>query len=218
LVPENYQHIAIINTILGLLGAVVFAFLASKFIRGEKFNVMDIQRATIAGGITMGSLHCISFTPLTSMIMGCLTGIIVVLGLSFGKEFLWRTFYIHDSNGNIFLHLIPGFFSMVLGAISGPFYFGDIPQIYKLGSNQVGFQFAGLGVTVGLSLFSIPLALLLRWFFPDMKPYRDKINWVQNKVEELDEKEEEEEERVNLIKTATNNFRLKEFSIKLSYK
>jgi ammonium transporter Rh len=110
LAPEKFQQISIMNTIIALSTSAVFSFLASKFVRGERFSMQDIQLATISGGIAMGSVHSLTFDPVTSMIMGAISGVITVLGLSFGKEFIWRTFRIHDTLGVVWSHFIPGIF------------------------------------------------------------------------------------------------------------
>ena len=44
-------HRAVINTLLSLSGSCVAAFFASKILRSDKkFNMVDIQNATLAGG------------------------------------------------------------------------------------------------------------------------------------------------------------------------
>lgn len=47
--PDNTQYRVIINTVLCLTSSVIFAFLFSRAFRGGRFNMHDIQRATLAG-------------------------------------------------------------------------------------------------------------------------------------------------------------------------
>ena len=50
----NSQHRVVINTILSLTSSCMSAFAMSKSFR-KKFNMIDIQNATLAGGVAIGS-------------------------------------------------------------------------------------------------------------------------------------------------------------------
>jgi hypothetical protein len=98
---------------------------------------------------------------------------------------------------------------MILGGISASVYWNVVPEVYKLGENQVGNQFAGLGVTIGFSLFGLLIGLVLRWFFPDSKSYRDNVHFHDDEFNLLDDNKNE---AVTLQKI--NLFHLKEFVLK----
>lgn len=47
--PDGSQFRVIINTVLSMTSSCIFGFMASRTFRGGKFNMMDIQRSTLAG-------------------------------------------------------------------------------------------------------------------------------------------------------------------------
>lgn len=52
----NSRHRAILNTLFSLTGSCVAAFLASHFLRrGGELSMVDIQNATLAGGVAAGA-------------------------------------------------------------------------------------------------------------------------------------------------------------------
>jgi len=56
LAAPTFQLRAVINTLLSMCGCCVTAFVFSRFLRGEgKFFMVDIQNATLAGGVAVGS-------------------------------------------------------------------------------------------------------------------------------------------------------------------
>merc|ERR1719158_1949670 len=56
LASESQQHRVIINTLLSLCACCVSAFSFSMLLRHEgKFEMEDIQNATLAGGVAVGS-------------------------------------------------------------------------------------------------------------------------------------------------------------------
>jgi ammonium transporter Rh len=50
----NQRHIAVINTIFALISSGFWAFILSKLIN-KKFRMIDIQNATLAGGVAIGN-------------------------------------------------------------------------------------------------------------------------------------------------------------------
>ena len=81
LASGNSQHRVIINTVLSLTNSCLMAFLFSKLIRPHrKFDMVDIQNATLAGGVAVGSSSDLVIAPYGALIIGMLAGIISVLG------------------------------------------------------------------------------------------------------------------------------------------
>lgn len=54
LASGNSQHRVVVNTVFALAGSCLTAFVTSKIIHG-KFVMGDIQNATLAGGVAVGS-------------------------------------------------------------------------------------------------------------------------------------------------------------------
>ncbi len=79
---------AVINTVLALTGSCIIAFLTSFSLRGnKKFSMVDIQNATLAGGVAMGSSADLPISPAAALAIGMIAGGISVLGIqSFNHE------------------------------------------------------------------------------------------------------------------------------------
>lgn len=79
----NAQMRCIINTVLSLTASCVFAFIFSQFWRKERaFNMVDIQNATLAGGVAIGSAADMVLHPAFALLVGAVAGTISVLGFS----------------------------------------------------------------------------------------------------------------------------------------
>lgn len=69
------QHRAVVNTVLSLSASCVAAFVASQFIRNErKFNMVDIQNATLAGGVAIGATADMVLHPAVCLLIGAFSG------------------------------------------------------------------------------------------------------------------------------------------------
>jgi len=78
--PNGTQHRAAINTILGLITSCIFAFIVSRTFRRKHFDMRDIQNASLAGGIAMGSAHSIVIVPAASLLCGAVAATLCVIG------------------------------------------------------------------------------------------------------------------------------------------
>merc|ERR1719223_2255186 len=76
----NSQHRVIINTVLSLTGSALTTFSISRMLRGGKFNMEDIQRATLAGGIAIGSCASLTIAPVGALLLGLVAGLVSTLG------------------------------------------------------------------------------------------------------------------------------------------
>ena len=83
----NSQHRVIINTILSLTSSCMSAFAMSKFFR-KKFNMVDIQNATLAGGVAVGSSADLVIGPSFSLLIGMIAGIMSTVGYNIVQPFL----------------------------------------------------------------------------------------------------------------------------------
>ena len=158
----NSQHRVVINTILSLTSSCMSAFAMSKFFR-KKFNMVDIQNASLAGGVAVGSSADLVIGPSFSLLIGMIAGIMSTIGYNKIQPFLYRHFHLHDTCGVNNLHGIPGIIGGISGAISASFtsnelYGDNIQNIFpamdgtRTNRQQGLFQFLALMTTLGTSI------------------------------------------------------------------
>jgi len=167
LAEGNQQHRVVVNTVLALTNSCVAAFLCSKLFRhGHKLDMVDIQNATLAGGVAVGSSADLVIDPAGALIIGFLGGTLSVVGYVFIQPFLEKKIGLHDTCGVHNLHGMPG----VLGGLGGVITSGIIGGVAqckeKLDSNekcpagagtrsdgeQAGHQAATLVITLAISI------------------------------------------------------------------
>lgn len=69
----NSQHRVVINTTLALTGSALSAYCFSILIRGH-FSMEDIQNATLAGGVAVGSSSDLVIKPWAAITIGFIAG------------------------------------------------------------------------------------------------------------------------------------------------
>jgi len=115
----NTQQRAIFNTLISLTASCMTTFISSAFFRGnKKFDMVDIQNATLAGGVAMGTCADMIITPGGAIAIGAAAGIISTWGFSFATPFFENKLKIHDTCGVLNLHGLPGIAGAVAGIIA----------------------------------------------------------------------------------------------------
>ena len=72
---EHDQERAIVATTLSLAGSCLAAFMTSLILRLGKFSMVDVQNATLAGGVAIGSAANLTvLSPAESLVIGVLGG------------------------------------------------------------------------------------------------------------------------------------------------
>lgn len=80
---------AVINTLLALSGSALSAFAWTKYYRVEqKFSMVDIQNASIAGGVAVGAIADLMVYPVGAVILGTVAGWLSVYGFTQVSPFL----------------------------------------------------------------------------------------------------------------------------------
>jgi ammonium transporter Rh len=162
----------------------------AKFFR-KKFNMVDIQNATLAGGVAVGSSADLVIGPSFSLLIGMIAGIMSTIGYNKIQPYLYNKFHLHDTCGVNNLHGIPGIIGGISGAISASFtsnelYGDNIQNIFpamdgtRTNKEQGKFQFLALATTLGISIGSGLLTgrLLTTKCLRNKKTYfDDKANW-----------------------------------------
>ena len=181
----NSQHRVVINTVLSLCGSCASTFALSHWFNQEnKFDPEHLLNATLAGGVAIGSSSDLVVAPWTSLLIGCIAGIVSTVGFHWFSPILNKG-HVVDTCGVMNLHGIPGIIGGVAGGISastaGSGVYGDrIESIFPaMGTNgrsaadQAGFQFACLLTSLVLSTLGGSLAGLILSFFNGPEKYDD---------------------------------------------
>jgi hypothetical protein len=146
----------------------------SRIFRNEKtFNMVDVQNATLAGGVAIGASADLLIEPWCCMLVGMIAGFISVFGYNVLQKALFDSIRLHDTCGVHNLHGMPG----ILGALTAIItcavatsetYGSDLGIIFASSatrsmSARAGYQTAALFTTLGVALVSGCLTgLLLR--------------------------------------------------------
>jgi len=163
---QSQQERAVLNTFLSITSSCFCAFLASHVARREhKFNMVDVQNATLAGGVAMGTCADLLITPGAAVAIGTIAGGVSVLGFVFVQPFLERNIGFHDTCGVNNLHGMPsiigGFAGVIAAGVATEAAYGPIQlatSFPALGDGsrtprqQAAAQVAFIFVTLGFSM------------------------------------------------------------------
>lgn len=121
------QQRAILNTFLALVGSCIGAFFASYVLRGErKFDMVDVQNATLAGGVSMGTACNMMLSPGFAIVVGMVGGILSVYGYVHVQPYLEERLNLHDTCGVHNLHGMPSILGAVVGIIAAAMADADV--------------------------------------------------------------------------------------------
>ena len=119
LAEESQQHRVIINTVLALCSCCISAFFTDALLRPDnKFDMVSIQNATLAGGVAVGSSSDLVIQPWGALTVGAVAGVASVCGYVHVQPYLARKFDLDDTCGVHNLHGLPGIIGALGGAIS----------------------------------------------------------------------------------------------------
>ncbi len=115
------QERAIVNTILALSASTLTTFALSFIISEENvFRPVDIQNATLSGGVAIGCIANFDLNPVNAIFVGCAAGYISTLGFNRITPWLLSSIGLHDTCGVHNLHGMPsivgGIASVILAA------------------------------------------------------------------------------------------------------
>jgi hypothetical protein len=135
--------------------------------------MVDIQNASISGGVALGAVADLLAYPVGAIILGCVAGWVSVFGFSRVSPFLEKYLGLHDTCGIHNLHGMPSLLSAVSACILAAWAkvdtYGDDISVYpartraapRAADYQAQMQVAFLFITLGISLIS---GLFVGWF------------------------------------------------------
>ena len=187
------QQRAITNTVLALVGSTTAAFAASVLYSSDgRFRPADIQNATLAGGVAIGSVANLTLSPFTPLLIGFVAGHVSTLGFAKLQTLVEGALDLHDSAGVNNLHGMPaiigGLASVVVAAYKTTGGRSSDSAVYSSdnGVYQSAYQLAGLVVTLFIALASgLLTGLVMRNVEADVyyKRFSDAV-WWQSKSDD----------------------------------
>jgi len=118
LAPAVEQQRTVVNTLTSITGSAASAFVASYFMRGGKFSMVDVQNATLAGGVAIGTASNMAVSPGGALATGLIAGILSVVGYTKITPYLEESIGLYDTCGVHNLHGMPGVLAGIVGAIT----------------------------------------------------------------------------------------------------
>lgn len=166
LAAGEMQNLVVVNTTLALCGSAVATFLFSFKLRGNsKFDMVDVQNATLAGGVAVGTISNMLIGPAGAIGTGFIAGSFCVVGYVKIAPFLERTIGLQDTCGVQNLHGYSGIMGGIASAITlaaateenygvawGVFVGPDAKHATAAGA--AGYQIAALVLTLAFAIVS----------------------------------------------------------------
>jgi len=161
----NARHRCIINTVLSIAASCMSSFIVSRLLRSDaKFNMVDIQNATLAGGVAMGACANMLPRPWGALFIGLWAGVLSTWGFNKLEFYLQRKIGLLDTCGVHNLHGMPSIFgafcSVVLAGTEHHYeYGGDMgyTNVFPKGANitpaaQAAIQLYCIGITLAIAI------------------------------------------------------------------
>lgn len=174
----NSQLFTTANTVLALCASCVWAFIASRLLNKGKISIVDIQNATLAGGVAVGASSNLAIQPHFAMLIGAGSAIISVGGFNLVQPFLHEKLGLHDSCGVNNLHGMPAIFGSICVSIAVATQSSSTSDAFR--SYQWARQLAGAGATLTVALATgATTGAILKFCCPRPRsPFRDATYWT----------------------------------------
>eukprot|EP00854_Cymbomonas_tetramitiformis_P022832 gene22832-27594_t len=162
---------AITNTVLALIASTVMTFAVSPLLCDGVFRPVDLQNATLAGGVAIGAIANLDIKPIGALLVGSFAGALSTVGFCRVQEALLTKLQLHDSCGIHNLHGLPS----ILGGLASAI----VPTIISDdNAGHPGKQLAGVAVTLVVAVTSGALSgFALKTLNDDARMADDSFYW-----------------------------------------
>ncbi|CEM37185.1 unnamed protein product [Vitrella brassicaformis CCMP3155] len=169
------REMCILHTVLAIASSCLTAMAVSMSIRPEKemkkLSMVDVQNATLAGGVAVGIVANFPIHPWGAMVVGSLAGILSVVGIAFISPAMERYLGLHDTCGVHNLHGMPALLGAVISVIVASLT-SDTPSAVT--------QLLGIVVMLGVAITAgliTGLLVLKADAVPPSKLFLDDMHW-----------------------------------------
>jgi len=126
-------HRAIVNTYISLIASTMATFIVSSLLgHGKRFEMVDVQNASLSGGVAVGAIADLMLQPYGAFLAGTICGVVSTLGYRILQGKLFDKLKLHDTCGIHNLHGMPGVISgigaVIMAAIATKDVYG--PSLY----------------------------------------------------------------------------------------
>jgi ammonium transporter Rh len=118
LASDSQQQRTVVNTLTSIIASSCSAFLTSYWANQAKFSMVDIQNATLAGGVAIGTASNMALEPGGAMATGLCAGFLSVVGYAKITKWLEENCGVYDTCGVHNLHGMPGILAGIAGTIT----------------------------------------------------------------------------------------------------
>ncbi len=119
-----------INTYLAMCASTIASIVTSSVLgSGRKINAVDLQNATLSGGVVVGAVADMLVQPYGAVVAGSLAGVVATAGYQVLQGLLLDKLNLHDSCGVNNLHGMPavigGLFSVLMASLAKKEDYGE---------------------------------------------------------------------------------------------
>lgn len=175
-VPDSAtQQTAIVNTILALASSTITAFIASSYFHEKGlFRPVDIQNATLAGGVAVGCVANLSIHPAGAIAIGIIASFVSTYGFNFIQPYLEKEWSLHDTCGIHNLHAMPSIVGAIASVITCAITIDDDKEIFGAdkADEQWWRQLVGMFATLALAIIT---GIITGWICNTVAPAPDTI-------------------------------------------
>ena len=147
---------AVVNTLISISTSCLMAFALCNAFHG-RLRMVDVQNATLAGGVFVGASADMALSPVGAMILGMCAAAVSVFGYAILQPLLKERLGLKDTCGIHNLHGMPAFFGSLAATITATVddsFRGDVFTAAgrRSGAEQAKWQAAGWFTTLGIAL------------------------------------------------------------------
>jgi ammonium transporter Rh len=165
LASGNAQNRCIVHTLLSLCASCISACVVSSILRpGHKFDMVDVQNATLAGGVTIGAVADHYLGGGGALLLGAGAGALSTFGYVRIQPWLEDKCGIYDTCGVNNLHGMPGILGGLASVVTASMadskllYGDNVGDVFgemgdgRTAGKQAGMQFLALVITLAIAI------------------------------------------------------------------